>query len=91
MKKYSIHILLGFSIILIIYLGFNICKYISYKHNNDLTINNINKIETDLKNNIQILEKLKTELNSIKEEKKEKIWKYEQWNQWNKEILEKIN
>ena len=91
MKKYSIHILLGVSIVLTIFLGLNIYQYITYQNNNQLKINDIKEIEKEITNNKQNLEKLNNNINSLKEEKKEQLRKYEQWNQWNKEILEKIN
>lgn len=91
MKKYLIHTLLGISISLIIFLGFNVYQYILYQHKNQLTLNNTTEIEQKITNNKQVLETLTTNINSLKEEKSEKISEYEQWNKWNKEILEKIN
>jgi peptidoglycan hydrolase CwlO-like protein len=90
MKKNLIHILLGISIILIVFLGFNVYQYISYQHKNQLALNNAKEVEQEITNNKQILEKLNNNINSIKTEKSKKISEYEQWNKSNKEILEKI-
>lgn len=91
MNKIIKYILIICPIILIIILGINIYKYITYKENiqtiNKNTDNYILKIND---NNIK-KENLNNELNSLKEEKKDKLLKYERYIKWNKEILEKIN
>lgn len=85
------YLLIIFPIILSILLVVNICKYQNTKNNLNKLNTNISNYQEKIKVNNQKKEKLITELNNLKEEKKDKIWEYDRWIKWNQEIKEKIS
>lgn len=90
MKKTLKYILIGVPCVLIILLGINIYKYISYQNDNELIIESTNSYNNKINKNKNKLDNLNDELTSLKEEKEDKLWEYERWIKWKKEMLELI-
>jgi len=91
MKKVIGIILISISLVLTVYLSYNLYQSYELSKSNNELLNQIKTYKKEIKRSSKILNSLEEENNNLKESSKEKVEEYNKWVQMIQEIEEKMS